>query len=340
MPLQRKIFKYDKPFLLDSGATLEALQLCYHTMGTLNEDKNNVIWVFHALTANSDASEWWTGLVGANDLINGGNHFVICVNILGSCYGSTGPLSTNPSTEKPYYQDFPAISIRDMIQAYKLLASALDIKEVAIAIGGSMGGYQAMEWAIDSPDFFKKLVLVATSPKESNWGKSIHEAQRNAIIKDQTFGEESENAGKDGLIAARAIGMLTYRTPENFSINQQDPAAATHNFRAESYIKYQGNKLAKRFNAYSYYALTLAMDGHDVGRDRVDTENALAQITAKTLIIAIDQDILCPPSESNHMSNYIPDSRFVIIRSHYGHDGFLTEHVKISSEIKKFLTNL
>ncbi len=334
-----QLFVHDKPFLLETGAVLPQIEITYYTYGQLNHDGSNVVWICHALTANADARDWWPGLVGENCMIDPDKYFIVCANILGSCYGSSGPLSMNPATSAPYYQNFPTITMRDMVKAHVLLREHLQIKEIFLLIGGSMGGYQALEWAVMESSRIKQLFLLATSPTESAWGIAVHTAQRLAIEADSSWKEAQPDAGKNGLKAARAIGMLTYR---NYGImvqtQSETDAEKLDNYKASSYIQYQGNKLADRFNAYSYWLLTKALDTHHIARDRGgNTDVVLQSIQQRTLIIGISSDILCPIIEQQHMAEQMPNASLKEIDSVYGHDGFLVEVEKISAALKEWL---
>jgi homoserine O-acetyltransferase len=336
-----KIFDHTDDFTLENGTTLPSLRIAYHTYGELNEAKNNVIWVCHALTASSDAADWWKGLVGENCLVDPKKYFIVCANIPGSCYGSTGPTSENPATGKPYYSDFPNLTIRDMVQANIRLRKHLGIDSIYLLMGGSMGGYQALEWAVIEKEVIGKLFLIATSPSESAWGVAVHTAQRLAIEADHTWKDHSNGAGARGLKAARAIGMLTYRNYGTFQEKQTDPdPEKIDDFKASSYLNYQGDKLVKRFNAYSYWLLTKSMDSHHLGRGRGgDLIKVLQSIRQPTLIIGIRSDILCPLDEQRFMADHIPDTRFIEIDSAYGHDGFIIETAQISRFLGEWLEN-
>jgi homoserine O-acetyltransferase len=324
-------------FTAETGRTFQELELFYYTYGTYRKGISRVVWVCHALTASADCADWWPGLIGSGKAINPEEYFIICVNIPGSCYGSTGPLSINPQTEKPYYSDFGYFTIRDIVSTLTILRKALQIDEIYLLLGGSMGGYQCLEWAIIEPHVVQHLGVVATSPKESAWGIAIHTAQRLAIEADVTFGERTLNAGNKGLKAARAIGMLTYRSYEAYVAAQTDVDDRIDNFKASSYIDYQGDKLVNRFNAYSYHALTKTMDSHNVGRGRGSVELALRQIQAPTVVVGISSDFLCPIAEQQFLAAHIPQSRLVQIDSPFGHDGFLVEGEIIGRVIKDFL---
>lgn len=332
-------FDHAAAFTLENGTVLPSIRIAYDTYGQLNADKSNVVWVCHALTANSDAADWWKGLIGENCLINPKKYFIVCANMPGSCYGSTGPASINPATGKPYYSDFPQVTIRDMVQAYILLRKHLGIDKIHLLLGGSMGGYQVLEWCVMEREVVEKIFLIATSPSESAWGVAVHTAQRLAIEADQTWQDHTPEAGARGLKAARAIGMLTYRNYGTFQDRQTDPdPEKIDHFKASSYINYQGDKLVKRFNAYSYWLLTKAMDSHHLGRGRGgDLIKVLQTIQQPALIIGIRSDILCPLDEQQFMADHMPHTHFFEIDSAYGHDGFIIETVQISRFLGEWL---
>ncbi|HVU57143.1 MAG TPA: homoserine O-acetyltransferase [Puia sp.] len=343
-------FTYHQPLRLESGLTVPALHLEYTTQGRLNEAGDNVVWIFHALTANSDASEWWPGLVGAGRLFDPAVYYIVCVNMPGSCYGSIGPEDTDRDSGHPYYHDFPVWTTRDMIRAYQPLRESLGIRRIYIGIGGSMGGQQLLEWAIEEPELFTHIVPIATNGRHSPWGIAFNTAQRMAIEADPTWKERRAGAGIEGMRAARAMALLSYRdygaygqlqprqeeqmAERNSTLYGQGPNA---HGGASSYQRYQGEKLARRFSAFSYYALSLSMDAHDVGRGRGGLEPALARIKARTLVIGIASDILFPVVEQQTLATLIPGAGFQIIQSLYGHDGFLLEFVQIEQLVKGFL---
>lgn len=337
-----KYFHYHQPFVTENGDTIHDLTIAYDTYGNYDPGKNNVVWVCHALTSSSAVADWWSGLVGDHAIINPEKYFIVCANILGSCYGSTGPLSINPSTGQPYYSHFPVITIRDMVAAHILLRQHLHISKVFLLMAGSMGGYQALEWALIEDKVIQNLFLVTTSATESAWGIAVHTAQRLAIEADNTSKDDSPNAGKAGLKAARAIGMLTYRNYKIFVEKQTDTDnSKTDNFKASSYLHHQGDKLVSRFNAQSYWLLTKAMDSHNIARNRNGSvDEVLRTITQPSLIMGITSDILCPVEEQKHLADNIPNAAYVEIDSNYGHDGFLIECDVISRHLQNWLEKL
>jgi len=331
-------YVYTKQFKLENGKKLRKLEIAYQTYGKLNAKKDNVIWVCHALTANADVLDWWKGLFGNNDLFNPEEHFIICANVLGSNYGTTNPLSVNPVTGQPYYLAFPEFTIRDMVAAHRLLASHLGIRDIKVLIGGSLGGQQALEWAIEDNKNIENLILVATNAVHSPWGIAFNESQRLAIGTDRTFYAQQPDGGLKGLKAARSIALLSYRTYEAYSATQLESVNdKTGSFRAASYQNYQGEKLCKRFNAYSYWYLSKAMDSHNVGRNRKSIVDALSLVKANTLVIGIENDVLFPLCEQDFLAKNIPGAALQSISSAYGHDGFLIETDILTNIIGTFL---
>ncbi|OCX53206.1 homoserine O-acetyltransferase [Mucilaginibacter sp. PPCGB 2223] len=336
--MSAETFKYSKNFILESGKQLHGLQVGYHTFGKLNKHRNNVIWVCHALTANSDVLDWWAGLFGDNNLFNPADHYIVCANVLSSPYGSTHPLDIDETTGQPYYLSFPLITIRDMVKAHQLLADHLGIDQINVLIGGSLGGQQALEWSLIDPAKINNLILIATNALHSPWGIAFNESQRLAITADRTFYSNTPDGGAKGLKAARSIALLSYRGYATYHTTQKhDEHDKLENYKAASYQNYQGEKLVKRFNAYSYWYLSKAMDSHNVGRNRGSVEEALAQVKSKTLVIGIKSDILFPVAEQQYLAAHIPDASYVEFDSIYGHDSFLIETETLTKIIGDFL---
>jgi homoserine O-acetyltransferase/O-succinyltransferase len=318
----KKLFSYPHTFALEAGGEIKNLQVAYHTYGELNEAKDNVIWVCHALTANSDVFDWWSGVVGENEVINPEKYFIICANIIGSPYGSTCATDF----------EFPLVTIKDMVKAHILLRKYLNIESIHLLMGGSMGGYQVLEWALTEPEIIKNNFVIAGMATESPWGIAVHTTQRMAIEADP----------KKGLATARGIGMLMYRNFNTYAKTQTDSdVSKVNDFKAESYIRYQGEKLVNRFTPECYYALTRSMDSHNIARGRTKkVEDALKMISQKTLIIGISTDLLCTPETQQILSDNIPNNMFIEINSEYGHDGFLVEKEKISKALNIFLSDI
>lgn len=335
--MEPQIYIAPGPFELETGHTLPELRIAYHTYGTLNAAKDNVAWVCHALTANSDVADWWPHTVEAGRFLDPARHFVVCANIIGSHYGTTGPLHVNPATGRPWYKDFPPFTIRDIVRAHRLLADALGIGRIGTLVGSSVGGFQAVEWAVSEPERIERLVLIATAAKASPWAIAIDETQRMAIEADSTFGEPYATAGMKGLAAARAIGLLSYRGPEGYDLSQQDENDDFSSHRACTYQQYQGEKLCRRYNAYSYYKILNAFDTHDVGYQRGGVAAALQRITAECLVVGISTDLIFTVPEMQALHRMLPRSTYHQIDSPFGHDGFLVEHEQLNRILNPFI---
>ncbi len=319
-------FDYKYSYPLESGAALPGFRLAYTTHGSLNADGSNVVWICHALTGNADPTDWWSGMAGPGKYADPARDFIVCANVLGSCYGSTGPLSVNPPTGRPYYHDFPVVTIRDMVGAIDLLRQELGITRIKTCLGGSVGGEQGLEWAVLQPDLIENLIVIAASAVASPWVIAFNEAQRMAIEADPTWPEARANAGVAGMKAARAMALISYRNYDTYGFTQAlDNNEQMDGYKAAGYQRYQGEKIAERFNAFTYRILSKAMDSHNVGRNRGSIPNALGQIRARTLVVGIQSDLLFPPTEQQFLARHIPGARYQEIDSLYGHDGFLIE---------------
>ncbi len=335
--MENQLFALPDPFALESGAALAGAQVAYRTWGQLSATRDNVVWVCHALTANADVLDWWPGLFGAGCLFDPADWFIVCANVLGSCYGSTCPLDADPATGLGRYQDFPLLTIRDLVAAHEALRLELGLAHIHTLIGGSLGGQQALEWATSQPDVIGHLVVIATSARHSAWGIAFNEAQRLAIEADATYHEGRPGGGDAGLAAARAVALLSYRGYEAYGNTQTDPDDdLLRDFRASSYQRYQGNKLVARFDAYSYVVLSRAMDSHHLGRGRGGVAAALAGIRARTLVLGITSDVLFPLSEQHTLAEGIPGAVYGELDSGFGHDGFLLETTKITQALEVF----
>ncbi len=336
MILKQKI-TIKKDFGLELGASLPELELAYTTFGNLNNDISNVIWVCHAFSGSSDFTEWWPGLFGKDLLYDPEKYFIVCVNMPGSCYGSTGPLSLNPVTGKPYFHTFPELTNRDIVRAFIEVRKHLKISKIHTVIGSSLGGQQALEWSIMEPDIIQNMICIGANAFHSPWGIAFNETQRMAISQDISWIKDIPEAGLNGMKVARAMALLSYRNYHTYKATQsEEDIDKTANFKAYSYQAYQGEKLARRFNAFSYWVLSKAMDTHNVGRSRGSVEKALKMISSKSLIIAIETDILFPREEQELLAEYIGDSRLEILESLYGHDGFLLEAGQLTEMINQF----
>lgn len=339
--MEVQFFAIQGKFPLENGMQLIDPVVAYHTFGQINATRDNVIWACHALTANSNVFEWWQGLFGDDEIFNPGEHFIVCANILGSHYGTTGPLSKNPTSGKKYYHDFPLVTIRDMVRIHQLLANELGIEKIQLILGGSMGGQQALEWTIMEPSRFENAAYIATSAAHTPWGVAFNESQRMAIESDPSWKLRTDTAGIEGMKTARSIALLSYRNYQTYG-NSQKPTDEEMIYpdRAPSYQRYQGEKLARRFNAFSYWHLSKAMDSHNIGRGRNGIEQALSKITASVIVLSLERDLLFPLADQLRIWKGIPGSSHHVIPSMYGHDGFLIETKKISVALHKFLQGI
>ncbi|MEG2727546.1 MAG: alpha/beta fold hydrolase [Mucinivorans sp.] len=310
-----QIFVSHEPFALDCGRVLPSLTVAYHTYGTRRAD--NVRWVCHALTASSDVADWWPGTVCRNGLLDPERYFTVCANMLGSCYGSSSPL-TEP--------DFPMITFGDIARAHQLLAKHLAIDKIDLLIGGSTGGSQVFEWAYLEPTRFSRLVLLATLPRTTAWIQASSAAQRMAI--------QASGFSHSGLAAARATAMLQYRGSKAYNLTQSDLGEKLTDYKVDSYQRYQGQKLASRFDVQCYLHLLATLDSLDVGRARGGVAAALSAITTPATVIAVSSDIMYPPQDIRDMAALLPHGEFHLINSDFGHDGFLVETDQITQLVR------
>lgn len=336
--MEPTVYTYNHPVHLECGATLPCVDIAYHTYGTLSPKKDNVIWVCHALTANSEVADWWPHTVEKGRFLDPEKWFVVCANVLGSCYGTTGPTSVNPATGKPYYNSFPNVTVRDMVQCHQILAEHLGIEHVHLLIGASIGGYQAIEWAVTDPDWADKFAFLFTAPAVTPWIAAFNESQRMAIELDPTYGLDDAEAGRSGMAVARSIGLLSYRGGSGYNLSQADKGdEKLFAHRVQSYQRYQGEKLRRRYDCYAYVRMCNAVDSHDVSRSRGTMAEALKRITAPTLLMACTTDLIFPPHEQAVMRDNIPNNTFRMIDSPFGHDGFLVEYEQLDKIIQDFL---
>jgi homoserine O-acetyltransferase len=335
--LTHQTYTYDQEFELELGGKLPEFELYYTTYGKLNADRSNVIWVCHAFTGNSNYQDWWPGLFGPGLLYDPEEYFIICANMPGSCYGSTGPLSINPVTGIPFYHSFPELTNRDILRSFGLLRKHLEISKIHTVTGCSLGGQQALEWAVSEPELFENLIAIGANANHSPWGIAFNETQRMAIRQDLTWELSTDTAGLSGMKIARAMALISYRNYNTYKATQsEDDMDKTDGYKACSYQIYQGEKLAKRFNAFSYWYLSKAMDSHNIGRGRGTVEEALKRVTAKSLFIGLVSDILFPIPEQKYLASKVDKGKFVSIDSLYGHDGFLLEPEKLTQVIRAF----
>ncbi len=340
MSLTRELYKLPTPLQLECGESLTNVEIIFHTSIPIEQipaalaQQRRVVWVCHALTANSDPSDWWPEMVGEGRYFDPKNEIMICANIIGSCYGTTGPSNW---AGRPL--DFPLITVRDTVSAHIELRKYLGIEKIDLVVGASVGGFQSLEWAVMEPEVIRNMVIVACNARVTPWMTAFNESQRMAIAADPTFAaQESLDGGSLGLKAARAMALISYRSYAGYNISQSESDVdCMVAQRAASYQQYQGDKLANRFDAYTYHYLSLMLDSHNVGRGRSGLVNALSGIKSRTLLVGIDSDILFPSDELVELSTMIPNSEYMQISSNFGHDGFLIEREPLEEVIDRFL---
>lgn len=343
----------DRPFALESGHSIPHLEIAYRSWGKLSPQGDNAIVVCHALTGNADADEWWAPLFGPGRVLDPEKHFIVCSNALGSCYGTTGPASP-ASDGHPWGARFPRITIRDQVRVQIALADALGIARIQAVVGGSMGGLQALEWALLDPFRTKAVVSIAASGRHSPWCMVWSEAQRLALRADPRFRAGAypvDDPPHDGLAAARAIAMVSYRSPQSLAerfdrarshrtAGLQQAARASEDFAARSWLRHHAQRLIERFDANSYLCLLDAMDSHDLARGRGQYAAVLAKIRQPALIGSIASDQLYVPAEQRALAALIPHGRLLEIESEHGHDGFLIDAERFEHSVRHFLEGL
>ena len=340
-PLSEETRFYHHPgvFHLESGETLEEVQVGYRTWG---EPRSEAILICHALTGSADADEWWEGLFGPNRSFDPEQDFVIASNVLGGCYGTTGPTSLRPGTERWYGHDFPRVTIRDMVDLQAGLLDHLEVETLELVIGGSMGGMQALEWAAMYPDKVAGGVAIGVGSHHSAWSVAFSEAQRAAIWADPKFldGDYQPGLGPDnGLAVARMIAMISYRGKANFE-SRFGRKTLEDEFEIQSYLRYQGQKLVGRFDANTYLRLVDAMDSHDLARGRGDMDQVLTGLKTPFLTVGISSDILYPATEVEELATGLPNARYQMLHAPQGHDSFLIDMANLDGIVSRFKHDL
>ena len=327
---------FSTPLDLELGGQINDPKLAYSTYGTLNEQKDNAIVVCHALTANSEVHDWWSGLFGAGRVFDPNEYFILCINNLGSPYGSSSPKDKDENGER-WGLNFPAYTLRDTATLHIRLLDELGIDKIHLLMGGSCGGNIAQEMAYVLGDRVGQLILLCCSVSESPWLISIHESQRLAMKADHTFTDNHDDAGQGGLKGARAFALPFYRSHPAFKIRQaEDDVNKVDDFKASSYVRYQGEKFVKRYDAHCYYTQLNALDTHNMARNRESARNALGQIKASTLCIGFSSDLLIPTLEQKNIAAAIPNATYKEVDTQFGHDAFLIETDRIQQIIDEW----
>jgi homoserine O-acetyltransferase len=342
-----KYWRNEATLDLELGGALPVYTLAYRTWGRLSAKANNAVIVCHALTGSADADAWWAPLFGAGKALDPARDFIVCSNVLGSCYGSTGPASPELG-EALSGAHFPALTIRDQVRAQMALADALGIERIQLVIGGSMGGLQTLEWALLDPERVESIAVIAASARHSAWCLTWSEAQRLALQADPRFRDghyPHNDAPHAGLGAARAIAMATYRSAmslsnrygrKNGSAVFGERARSPEDFAVRAWLQHHAEEFVRRFDANCYLALIGAMDRHDVGHGRGGISAALAKLEQRALIVSISSDALYTPAEQRALYDALPNARLFDVSSVHGHDGFLIDAARMEPELRQF----
>jgi homoserine O-acetyltransferase len=361
MPAQELLTKahvHEEEFPLEFGSSLERVRIAYETWGTLSPGRDNAVCILHALSGSSHVFSsvenpepgWWERFLDENSTIHPERHFIICANILGGCYGTTGPSSVEPSTGKKYALRFPQITIGDMVEAQRLLVRALGIDRPLILIGPSMGGMLVLEWAVKHPEDVSHAIIIGSNVRSYAQTIALRSVQREAILSDPAFNGgdyDEERFPRRGLALARKIGFITYRSDLEFNARfgrrQRDarPHFLEGRFEVQSYLDHHGRKFVERFDANTYLYYSRAMDLYDAAKGYASLDAALSRVEAKSLLVGIDSDFLCPMAQVREVYEGLRsagrEAVFETIHSIHGHDSFLVELEQIHSILRRFL---
>jgi homoserine O-acetyltransferase len=329
---ETRFFDVAGAFPLSGGGTLSGVRVAYRTWGRPAE---TAILVCHALTGSADADDWWGGLFGTGRALDPERDFIIAANVLGSCYGTTGPAATPPGSRVPYGPDFPAVTIEDIVRLQALLIDHLAVQQLSLVIGGSMGAMQALQWAATYPERVAAVAAIAVGSAQSAWAVALSEAQRAAIVSDRNFrGGRYQPAFPPtaGLAAARMIAMASYRSPHEFGTRFGRERNGDV-FAVQSYLRHQGRKLVDRFDANSYLTLVAAMDSYDL-------DDEVAKIDTPALVVGIGSDVLYPVAEVRALASALPRGEFALLSAPHGHDSFLIETAPLNRIVNGFRRRL
>lgn len=363
--VQRQYADFDEPLRLRSGATLDRFTLAYETYGRLNEDRSNAILICHALSGDShvagyytddphEHAGWWDDAVGPGKMFDTDRYFVICSNVIGGCQGSTGPSSLSPDG-RPYGLRFPVVTIADMVQAQSRLLDHLGVTRLFAVAGGSMGGMQALQWAVDLPERVGSVLFIASTPRSSTQAIAFNEIGRQAIYADPNWNAGDyydRQAPNAGLSVARMVGHITYMS--EFSLEHKFARRTRSvnglaydfgvDFEIESYLQYQGQKFTQRFDANSYLYITKALDYFDIQEDRVSLEDSLRRVQCPVMVVTFSSDWLYPAEQGyslvNALENIGHEVQYHHIEAYFGHDSFLVEVETMTQLVGGFLEKM
>jgi homoserine O-acetyltransferase len=336
---ETKFLRVEGGFVLETGEVLQDVEIAYRTWGDPANAAEHAVLICHALTGSADVEAWWPGIIGEGKTFDPSRDFVVCANILGSCYGTTGPVSLKAGADTRYRADFPRISVRDMVELERVLLDNLGIGFVELVTGPSLGGMQALEWAFMYPERVGSIVPIGVGGRHSAWCIGISEAQRAAIAADPDWngGYYSDDATPDkGLAAARMMAVCTYRSWQSFDERFGRERRDDDLYEVQSYLRHQGAKINGRFDANTYVTLTHAMHTHDLARGRGDYADVLGRILQPALVVSVSSDALYPPEEQRHLADLLPNAQYEILDCPHGHDGFLIETETLGAMIAAF----
>ncbi|PIT43193.1 homoserine O-succinyltransferase MetX [Snodgrassella alvi] len=359
-------WSFNCPLTLQNGCVLPQFELMVETYGTLNTDKTNAVLICHALSGNHHVAGyhsstdkhpgWWDNMVGPGKPVDTNRFFVVGLNNLGGCHGSTGPLSINPATNKAYGADFPIVTVKDWVQSQAMLADRLGIQQWAAVMGGSLGGMQALQWAIDQPQRLRHALIIASAPRLSTQNIAFNDVARQAILTDPEFCEghyaQQQQIPRRGLRIARMMGHITYLAEDGlgkkFGRQMRQPNYQYNynvEFEVESYLRYQGDKFANVFDANSYLLMTKALDYFDPAREYADDlVAAVSAIQAKILIASFSSDWRFSPRRSQELLDALVAAnkpvQYIALKSAHGHDAFLMEDTDYQTAIRIYFNNI
>lgn len=364
MKIETKTEKFNNALYLESGRILEPFEITYETYGELNEDKSNVIVVCHALTGSHHAAGvyegekkagWWDGLIGDNKTVDTTKYFVICANVIGSCFGSTGPTSLTRETHKAYRYKFPVVTVKDMVKAQRILFDRLGIHKAVAVIGGSMGGMQALNFAVDFPSFAKKVIVLASTHAASPWTVAFNKVAVEAVLNDPEFKngeydiEEVKEKGMRGAAIGRMAGHISFLSPQSMlkkfgrEYVRQDGLFDIHGrYQIESYLEYNGESFPKWFDPLTFIYIIKAINIYDLSRGFDSLEDALSRVRSDLHLISFKGDLLFVPEEMEEIKNAMEslgktNFTYKEVDSDYGHDAFLVELDKFQDDVKRIL---
>jgi homoserine O-acetyltransferase/O-succinyltransferase len=359
-------WSFSSPLTLQNGCVLPQFELMVETYGTLNADKTNAVLICHALSGNHHIAGyhssndkhpgWWDNMVGPGKPVDTNRFFVVGLNNLGGCHGSTGPLSINPATGKAYGADFPMVTVKDWVKSQAILADRLGIQQWAAVMGGSLGGMQALQWAIDQPQRLRHALIIASAPRLSTQNIAFNDVARQAILTDPDYCQghyaQQQRIPRRGLRIARMMGHITYLAEDGLGKKfgrqmRQQNFQYDYNveFEFESYLHYQGDKFADVFDANSYLLMTKALDYFDPARDYAgDLITAVSAIQAKILIASFSSDWRFSPRRSQELLDALVAAnkpvQYIALQSAHGHDAFLMEDPDYQAAIRIYFNNI